>query len=136
MRFSIVAVLAACWWLAGCSKEAAPPPPKPKAEKPPHCFFKDEEAKDWKIATKGDQLVVTGRAYRSDPRYKTIFLEPKVEGGVAVLRPSIAVNDTGFATSDDWWDMEAILPSGAIETVEIRCGKKLLATLQVEAPAG
>lgn len=134
---TIGAALAAM--LAGCgqSQEAAPqPPPKPKAEKAPHCFFKDAEAKDWKLALEGDQAVVTGRAFRSDARYKTVLLDPKIDGRVAVVRPSIANNDTGYAAEGNWWELKASIPAAAIDTVEVRCGKKLLATLPVEKPVG
>lgn len=122
--------------MAGCGEKPAPPPPKAKAAKAPHCFFKDSDAKDWKITAQGDQLVVTGRAYRADPRYKATFLEPEFEGRVAVLRPSITVNDTGFAADDDWWDIKASIPAAPVDRVEVRCGQTLLATLQVDRPAG
>lgn len=117
--------------LAGCGeKQAAAPPPKPKTAKPPHCFFKDNEAKGWTLKKKGDRLVISGRAYRSDARYKTVFLEPAIEGRTAIFRPSIAINDTGFATEDNWWDIKGSVPAANVDTVEIRCGKKILATLK------
>ena len=49
-----------------------------------------------------DSAVVTGRAFRSDPRYKAVLLEPKIVGRTAEIRPSIAINDTGFAAVG--WD--------------------------------
>jgi hypothetical protein len=134
MQASIRGRVAAAIFLGGCGKQAEQQSqPNPKAVvKPPHCFFKDSETKGWKLAGKGDTLIVTGRAYRSDPRYKTVLLDPVVTGRLAVLRPSIAVNDTGFATIDNWWDLEAKLPRGSIDRVEIRCGKNLVATLPVD----
>lgn len=122
--------------MAGCGERPVPPPPKAKAAKAPHCFFKDADAKDWKIAAQGDQLVITGRAYRADPRYKATFLKPEMDGRVVVLRPSITVNDTGFAADGDWWDIKTSVPAAAVDRVEVRCGQRLLATLPVDRPAG
>ena len=77
--------------LAGCSSQAddeasANAAVAPKAEKAPHCFFKDSETKDWAVKVAGDQAVVTGRGFRSDARYKVVLLAPKVDGAVAVVR--------------------------------------------------
>jgi hypothetical protein len=101
--------------------------------KAPHCFFKDSESKDWAVRVEGGQAVVSGRAFRSDARYKAVLLEPEVEGAVAVVRPSIATNDTGFASEGNWWDVTASIPAAGLDKVEVRCGKKLVASL---APAG
>ncbi len=127
--------------IAGCSpsgedqaanEAAAQPPP----EKPPHCFFKDSETKDWAVRVEGDRAVVTGRGFRSDARYKAILLDPKVAGGVAVVRPSITTNDTGFAAEGNWWDLKTAVPTAGIESVEIRCGKALVASLPLAKPTG
>ena len=127
---------AALTLLAGCSPAAEEQANQPAAqtpkEKPPHCFFKDSETKDWAVKVTGDTAVVTGRAFRSDARYKAVLLEPKVVGPVAEVRPSIAVNDTGFASEDNWWDLKSEVPEG-VETVEVRCGSKLIASLPVTA---
>lgn len=135
----ILAALAAS--ISGCSpseedqaanQAAAQPAPK----KPPHCFFKDNETKDWAVRVEGDQAVVTGRAYRSDARYKAVLLEPKVSGGVAVVRPSITNNDTGFASEGNWWDLKANIPAKGLNAIEIRCGKALVESLPLAKPAG
>ena len=127
---------------AGCTEDPTEQPPvaneaaAPKAEKPPHCFFKAAETKDWAVKVQGGQATVTGRAYRSDPRYKAVLLEPKVEGAVAVVRPSIITNDTGFASPDNWWDVTASIPAAGLEKVEVRCGKTVVASLDLPKKAG
>ena len=137
----IVVFLGAAMLAAGCSNQAAESDAanaaaaKPK-EKPPHCFFKDSETKDWAVKVAGDKAVVTGRGFRSDPRYKVVLLEPKITGRIAEIRPSISNNDTGFATEDNWWDLKASIPAAAIETVEVRCGDKLVASLPLAKAAG
>ena len=135
----IVVCLSAALLAAGCSEQAAPPAANeaaPKPEKVPHCFFKDSETKDWAIKVRGDRAVVSGRGFRSDARYKVVLLEPKIDGGVAVVRPSISTNDTGFASEGNWWDLEASVPAEGLKTVEVRCGKKVLAALDLSKQLG
>lgn len=132
--------LAAAMLVGACSEQPAEQPAANQAAdarpaKAPHCFFKDSETKDWAAKAKGDTVVVTGRAFRSDSRYKAVLLEPEVEGAVAVVRPSIATNDTGFASEGNWWDVNASIPAKGLETVEVRCGKKLVATLALTKKA-
>ena len=139
MRHFIPTILAVL--IAGCSPSAEEQAAnqaaaKPAPEKPPHCFFKDTETKDWAVRVEGDQAVVTGRAFRSDARYKAVLLDPKVDGGIAVIRPSIAINDTGFAAEGNWWDLKTSIPTAGIESVEVRCGKALIASLPLIKPAG
>jgi hypothetical protein len=127
--------------LAGCTQnptEQGPAENQPAAaepEKVPHCFFKDSETKDWALKTQGDQAVVTGRVYRSDSRYKAMLLEPVIDGPVAVLRPSIVINDSAYGAKDDWWDVEASVPAAGLQKVEVRCGKKVVASLDLPNPA-
>ena len=139
MRPFILTALAGL--IVGCSpsaqeQDANQAAAKPAPEKAPHCFFKDSETKDWAVRVDGNQAVVTGRAFRSDARYKAILLDPKAGGGIAVIRPSIAINDTGFAAEGNWWDLKASIPAAGLETVEIRCGKALLASFPLTKPAG
>jgi hypothetical protein len=127
--------------IAGCSpsgedQAANQAAAQPTPEKPPHCFFKDSETKGWAVRVEGDQAVVTGRAFRSDARYKAILLDPKVGGAIAVVRPSITTNDTGFAAEGNWWDLNTTVPTAGIESVEIRCGKALVASLPLAKPTG
>ena len=127
--------------LAGCSDQPAEPTAANEAvaakpEKVPHCFFKDSETKDWSAKVRGGQAVVTGRGFRSDARYKVVLLEPEIDGAVAVVRPSITTNDTGFAAEGNWWDLEAAIPAAGLARVEVRCGKKVFASLDLPQPAG
>lgn len=103
------------------------------AKRPAYCFFKDDETKGWTAtADAAGNVVVKGKAYREDSRYKTVLGEPVVNGTSAEVRPTIGVNDTGYATSDNWWDMTATIPgSGAVQTVAVRCGAKTIAELTV-----
>lgn len=140
-RRTVILAGAALALSAGCSpsgeeQTANQVAAQPKKERPPHCFFKDSETKSWTLKIDGDDAVVTGRGYRSDARYKAVLLEPKIVGRVAEIRPSIAINDTGFATEDNWWDLKATVPAATIDTVEVRCGSKVVATLAVAPPKG
>jgi hypothetical protein len=109
---------------------------QPKA-KPAYCFFKDSETKGW-AATRGKDgnIVVHGKAYRQDSRYKATLAPATIAGTTAEIAPSIAVNDSGYGAPDDWWDVSAtIAGSAAVDTVTVRCGSKTLADIKV-APKG
>lgn len=127
--------------IAGCSQAAenaeengaanAAASKKPKVA---YCFFKDAETKGWaaKRDSTGD-LVVTGKAYRSDSRYKAVLGEAKISGTSAEISPSIVLNDAAFGAPDDWWDVSKTIPnSSAIDTVNVTCGRKTLASLSVQ----
>ena len=104
-----------------------------KPSRPAYCFFKDSETKGWKasVAKSGD-VVVSGKAYREDSRYKALLSPPTVTGTTAEVAPTIGQNDTGFAAPDNWWDVsEAIPNSAAVGTVIVKCGDETLATLTV-----
>ena len=105
----------------------------PKPERTPYCFFKDHETKGWTAErAKDGNVVVRGKVYRSDSRYKAVLEKPKVDGPGAELWPTITVNDTGYGAPDNWWDVELAIPaSAAVETVRVRCGKKVLAELSL-----
>jgi hypothetical protein len=133
--------LAAAALVAACSEQpaeeaAANQAAVPAPAKTPHCFFKDSETKDWAARVQGDTVVVSGRAFRSDARYKADLLEPEVDGAVAVVRPTIVTNDTGFASEGNWWDVSAEIPAEGLQSVEVRCGKKVVASLALAAKAG
>ena len=127
--------------LAGCGKASdngaatnaaannAAPPPKPAA----YCFFKDSETKDWKAtADKDGNIVVSGKVYREDSRYKAILSPATVSGTTADIAPTIAQNDTGFAAPGNWWDVSQTVPnSQAVDTVKVRCGDETIASLSV-----
>ena len=103
--------------------------PAPKKEKPKYCFFKDAESKDWTAKRgKDGNVVVTGKLYRSDGRYMAVLGEPKINGSTAELWPSISVNNTGASMPDGWWELTTAIPnSGAIDTVDVKCGSKTFA---------
>jgi hypothetical protein len=114
---------------AAANASAATEAPK---KKPPFCFFKDADMKGWAASVDAQgNVTVTGKAYRSDPRYQAVFSEPEIEGATAVVRPTI-VQNTGYASPDNWWDVSVTLPaSAAVKAVEVRCGAKLIAELPV-----
>lgn len=100
---------------------------------PAYCFFKDSETKGWKASTdKSGNVVVKGKVYREDSRYKAVLGPATVSGATAQIAPTITTNDTGYGAEDDWWDVSAtIANSNAVSKVTVTCGAKTLATLQV-----
>ena len=132
LALSAVAGLAACGQSGETDKHAAA---APRHEKPRYCFFKDPETKGWTAARgKDGNVIVKGKVYRSDSRYKAVVGDPKVSGSTAVVWPSITVNDTGFAapSGDDWWDVSLVIPgSAAVDMVDVNCGSKTFAELKV-----
>ena len=139
MRHSIV-ILGSAIALAGCGQSAedsaannaaanAAAAEKPR---PAYCLFKDSETKDWKAkADKDGNVVVTGKAYRSDPRYKALLSPATVSGTAAEVAPTITVND-GYAAPENWWDVSQTIPnSQAVASVTVKCGADTIATLAV-----
>jgi len=121
---------------AGCgqSNEAANQVAKaPAKKKAIYCFFKEPDTKGWAASRDKDgNIVVKGKAYRQDSRYKAVLSPATVSGTSAEVAPTIAPNDTGFAARDDWWDVTQTIPnSQAVETVTVKCGDETVATLSV-----
>ncbi|HET8750867.1 MAG TPA: hypothetical protein VFM42_09015 [Sphingomicrobium sp.] len=110
------------------ANEAAAEKPRPA-----YCFFKDDETKDWKAkADKSGNVVVSGKAYRLDTRYKALLSPAVVNGDTASIAPTLTQNDTGYGAPGNWWDVEQTIPnSQAVKTVTVTCGEKTLATLTV-----
>lgn len=139
MRGSILIVLlsagvVACGQSADeSSTNAAVKSSAPEKPKPAYCFFQDQETKGWAAKRgKDGKVVVSGKAYREDPRYKALLSPATVTGATAEVAPTIAQNDTGFAAPGNWWEVSETIPgSEAVETVAIKCGDKTLATLTV-----
>lgn len=137
MRQSIVLLGAVL--VAGCNQSADSPAANAtntaaaEKPKPKYCFFKDNETKAWSASRDKDgNIVVKGKAYRSDSRYQALLGEPEVTGTSARIAPTIQQNTTGFAAPDNWWDMTATIPnSGAVESIDVQCGAKVLAQLEV-----
>jgi hypothetical protein len=105
----------------------------PEAAKPAYCFFKQSETKDWTAKLdKSGNVVVSGKAYREDPRYKAVLTPATVTGGTAIVSPTISQNDTGFAAPHNWWAVTETIPdSEAIDSVIVKCGDQTLAKLTV-----
>ena len=101
--------------------------------RPTYCFFKDAETKGWAAKTdKSGNVVVTGNAYRSDPRYQAKLTPAIVNGTSAEISPTIVQNDTGFASPENWWPLSQAIPnSQAVTSVTVKCGARTLATLSV-----
>ncbi|HYX47823.1 MAG TPA: hypothetical protein VE820_13525 [Sphingomicrobium sp.] len=101
--------------------------------KPAYCFFKDSETKDWKATLDKDgNVVVTGKAYREDSRYKVILSPATVSGATAEVAPTIAQNDTGYGAPDNWWSVsQTLADSQAVDTVVVKCGDETLATIKL-----
>ncbi|HEX5238534.1 MAG TPA: hypothetical protein VFW39_08735 [Sphingomicrobium sp.] len=98
-----------------------------------YCFFKERETKDWKARLdKAGNVVVTGKVYREDSRYKAVLGPSTMNGTTAEIAPTLTVNDTGYAAPGDWWNVIATIPdSQAIDTVAVNCGEKTIATLKI-----
>lgn len=105
----------------------------PKKEKPKYCFFKDADSKDWSASRGADgNIALKGKLYRSDGRYMAVLGEPKINGSTVEYWPSVSNNTTGASMADGWWEVTATVPnSGAIDTVEVKCGQKTFAELKV-----
>lgn len=101
--------------------------------KPAYCFFKDSETKDWKgKLDKDGNVVVTGKVYRQDSRYKAVLSPATVSGASAEVAPTITQNDTGFGAPEDWWPVsETIANSQAVDTVTVKCGDATLAVIKL-----
>ena len=125
-------MLASCGQSGDNANQAAATPPKPK-KRPAYCFFKDPETKGWAASRDKDgNIVVKGKAYRSESRYQAVLQNPTVFGASAEISPTIVQNDTGFGAEDNWWDVKATVPnSAAVDTVTVRCGAKAFAELKV-----
>jgi hypothetical protein len=139
MRITII-ILAAAASLAGCSQSTGnataneyagngeqAAKPKPAA----YCFFKDSETKEWKAkADKSGNVVVTGKVYRQDSRYKAVLSPATVSGEKAEIAPTITQNDGAFGAPNDWWDVSQTIPdSQGVSTVTVKCGDETVATL-------
>ena len=137
----ILVLLGAATALAGCgsssgnqagenveANSAAAEKPRPA-----YCFFKDSATKAWKASVdKSGNVVVTAKGYAEDPRYKAVLSPATVSGTSAEIAPTLAQNDTGFASPDNWWAMSQTIPnSTGVGSVTVKCGDETLATLTV-----
>jgi hypothetical protein len=139
MRTSILlagaaAMLSACGQPNGdeAANQAAANAAQPK-KKVAYCFFKDSETKGWAASrAKDGNIIVKGKAYREDSRYRAVLGQPAVTGTTAEIAPTIVQNDTSYGAPGNWWDMTATIPNSAsIDTVDVKCGGSTLAELKV-----
>jgi hypothetical protein len=131
---SVAAGLSACGQSnGGASNNAAANAAASEKPKAAYCFFKDSETKDWKAkADKDGNVVVTGKAYREDSRYKALLSPASVTGSTAEVAPTIGQNDTAYGAPDNWWPVSETIPaSQAVQTVIVKCGEETVATLSV-----
>jgi hypothetical protein len=139
MRRSVVLLgLVTCVGACGTSPDAAMNNSASKsaaaeAPKPAYCFFKDNETKSWnaKVDASGN-VVVSGKAYREDARYKALLAPATLSGDSAEVAPTITVNDTGFGAPANWWDVSETIPdSQGVTAVTVKCGTETVASLKV-----
>ncbi len=134
-RWTLLSVLL----VAGCNQPAEEPAAnvaetKAKPKRPAYCFFKDAETEKWSASRDpSGNVVVKGRAFRSDARYKAELGKPEVSGDTATVSPTISQN-SGYASPDNWWNVAATIPdSAAVTKVSVTCGKKTLAEFNLPA---
>ena len=118
---------------AAASANAAAPKAQAPKKRPSFCFFKEAETSGWSVSRdRQGNVVVKGRAYRSDPRYKAELGPAEVDGTAAIISPTISQNG-GYAAPENWWDVSATIPgSRQVQTVKVQCGPKTLADLGIE----
>jgi hypothetical protein len=118
---------------AAAANEAAANSAAAEKPRPAYCFFKKDETKGWAAKVDKDgNVVVSGKAYRSDGRYKAELQPATVSGTTAEVSPTVTVNDTGYAAPENWWDVSETIPnSQAVTSVEVKCGADTIATLTV-----
>ena len=138
MRTSILlvattALLAACGESDNSANRAAAAKPAAEKKKATYCFFKEPDTKGWSAKRgKDGNIIVTGKAYREDPRYMAVLAPATVNKTSAEISPTITTNTTGFAAQDNWWDVKASIPnSAAITSVTVSCGARTLAQFAV-----
>lgn len=136
---NLIIVTAATAALAGCGQtsqkdaETKTAAVEKAPERVPYCFFKDSEAKGWSASTdKQGNVVVKGKLYRQDSRYEAYLDKPKVNGTAAEVWPNIKQNTGAYGAENDWWPASITIPgSTAVTTVSVRCGAKVMASLDV-----
>jgi hypothetical protein len=137
----VIVLLGTAAALAGCGQSsngtaenrAATNEAAVEKPRPTYCFFKDSATKAWKaVVDKSGNVVVTGKGYAEDARYKAVLSPATVSGTTAEIAPTLAQNDTGFASPDNWWDMTQTIPnSRAVASVTVKCGEETVASLTV-----
>ena len=143
MRRTILPIVAA-GLLASCGQSGndaangtAVKPAAPK-KKVPYCFFKDEEMKGWSAKRgKDGNVTVMGEVYREDGRYQAILKPAVVTGNRAEISPDLQQNAGQYSAPDNWWDVTETIPnSAAVETVDVTCGGKTIASFTLKPSKG
>lgn len=143
MRKSLFLLLAAGAATAGCSQSAdsgnktnlsANTITAAKLKKVPYCFFTSANSKGWTASrSKDGNVTVKGKAYLADARYKAALGTAEIDGTTANAQLKMPQNDTGYASADGWWDVTSTIPNSAsIDKVEVLCGAKTLASLEIK----
>jgi hypothetical protein len=140
MRKSMMAMVAGASALAACGQANQPAEASANvaaaapAKKVPYCFFKDENSKGWAAsAGKDGNVTVKGKGYVADGRYMAGLKPAEIDGSTANLQLAVPQNDTGHSKIDGWWDISSTIPDSAgVDTVNVLCGAKTVATLDVK----
>ena len=140
MRKSMMAMVAGASALAACGQANQPAEASANvaaaapAKKVPYCFFKDENSKGWEVsAGKDGKVTVKGKGYVADGRYMAGLKPAEIDGSTATLQLAMPQNDTGHSKIDGWWDISSTIPDSAgVDTVNVLCGAKTVATLDVK----
>jgi hypothetical protein len=105
-----------------------------KVKHPNYCFFKDANTKAWTASRdKSGNVIVKGKAYLDDSRYKGDLVTGEAEGDKASIWLTMAMNGGPYASPDNWWDVRATIPnSAAAKSLSVMCGTKTVAMLAVK----
>jgi hypothetical protein len=140
MRKSMMAMVAGASALAACGQANQPAEASANvaaaapAKKVPYCFFKDENSKGWTASPgKDGNVIVKGKGYVADGRYMAGLKPAEIDGSTASLQLAMPQNGTGYSKADGWWDISSTIPDSAgVDTVNVLCGAKTVATLEVK----
>ena len=135
-----ILVIAAAAGLASCNQADSgtaaangPATVAPARKHPTYCFFKDAATKGWGASVDtGGNVAVKGKVHLDDRRYSGDLSDSEVTGDTAKAWVTMAPNTTGVGAEDDWWDVNLTVPaSGAVKSVTVLCGKKVVADLKI-----
>ena len=131
------ALLASCGQSTDeAANQSAAKPSQPK-KKMPYCFFTEEEMKGWSAKRgKDGNITVKGKVYRDDSRYQAILKPATVTGPHAEVSPDLQQNAGPYGAENNWWDVSQVIPgSTGVDTVDVTCGGRTLATFKLPPKA-
>ena len=116
------------------ANQAAANAAAPAKKKVPYCFFTSEEMKGWSAKRgKDGNIIVEGKVYREDSRYQAILDPAVVSGTKAEVSPNLQQNSGAYGAPGDWWDVSQTIPnSAAVDTVDVTCGGKPVASFSLK----